>query len=143
LAQIFGPDDKDQWRVEKRTQARFNVMASQSGLYRLCFQNKRSSRADKTIAFSIHIGDDVFQELAQHEHLTPLEQEISQLADNLQSVVDEQHFFWARERRHRDTSESTNTRVLWFSIAETLVIVGIAGWQFWSLKGFVGKTLTF
>lgn len=141
--QIRGPNDQEMWAVRQRSQAHFHVVAAQDGLHSICFENRLSSRAVKTVAFSIHVGDDVFKELAQHEHLTPLEQEISQLADNLQTVVDEQHYYWSRERRHRDTSESTNARVLWFSVAETLVILAMAGWQFWSLRAFISKTLTF
>ncbi|KAA0159040.1 hypothetical protein FNF27_08017 [Cafeteria roenbergensis] len=142
-ATIRGPNDQEMWAVRQRSQAHFHVVAAQDGLHSICFENRLSSRAVKTVAFSIHVGDDVFKELAQHEHLTPLEQEISQLADNLQTVVDEQHYYWSRERRHRDTSESTNARVLWFSVAETLVILAMAGWQFWSLRAFISKTLTF
>ena len=142
LSQVKGPSGGQLWSTLQRSQGHFNVVAASSGLHELCFENLRASRAVKTIAFSLHVGDDLFKELAQHEHLTPLEQEISQLADGLQSVADEQQYYWARERRHRDTSESTNTRVLWFSVAETLVIVAMAGWQFWSLRSFVGKTLT-
>lgn len=143
VLQIRGPNEQEMWAVRQRSQAHFHVVAAQDGLHSICFENRLSSRAVKTVAFSVHVGDDVFKELAQHEHLTPLEQEISQLADNLQTVVDEQHYYWSRERRHRDTSESTNARVLWFSVAETLVILAMAGWQFWSLRAFISKTLTF
>jgi len=140
--QIKGPTGEQLWSTLQRSQGHFNVVVANSGLHELCFENQRSSRSVKTIAFSLHVGDDIFKELAQHEHLTPLEQEISQLADGLQSVADEQQYYWSRERRHRDTSESTNSRVLFFSVAETVVIVGMAAWQFWSLRSFVGKTLT-
>jgi p24 family protein beta-1 len=143
LSQVFGPAGERSWTVEKRPEGHFTVVSTSGGLYKLCFENVAASRADKFVGFVLHTGDEVFQELAQHSHLTPLEQGVTQLADAVQSIMDEQHYFWARERAHRDTSESTNTRVLWFSISETLLIVAVAAWQFWSLRSYIGKSLTF
>jgi len=39
----------------------------------------------------------------------------------LQTVHDEQRYLKARERRARSTNESTNSRVLWWSILQAVV----------------------
>jgi hypothetical protein len=39
-----------------------------------------------------------------------------------------------RERAHRDTSESTNTRVQWYSIIESVLLVGMSMWQIHYLR---------
>ena len=44
--------------------------------------------------------------------------------------------FQYREERFRQTSESTNQRVLWWSIAQTLILVATGFWQMRHLKGF-------
>jgi len=41
-----------------------------------------------------------------------------------------------RESRFRVTSENTNSRVLWWSIAQTLLLVVAGFWQIKHLKGF-------
>ena len=41
-----------------------------------------------------------------------------------------------REARFRYTSESTNQRVLWWSVAQTLILVLTGMWQLRHLKGF-------
>ena len=75
------------------------------------------------------------------DEITPLENEILQLSDALDSVVDLQKFMWARERSARDTSENTNSRVLWFSMMELVVLVGISGWQIYTLRSFFERSV--
>lgn len=41
-----------------------------------------------------------------------------------------------REERFRQTSESTNQRVLWWSLLQTGVLLGIGYWQMRHLKSF-------
>lgn len=41
-----------------------------------------------------------------------------------------------REERFRQTSESTNKRVLWWSLAQTIVLVCMGFWQMRHLKTF-------
>ncbi|CAO2596315.1 Transmembrane emp24 domain-containing protein 9 [Lemmus lemmus] len=47
----------------------------------------------------------------------------------------QQNYYW-REERFRQTSESTNQRVLWWSILQTLILVAIGVWQMRHLKSF-------
>ena len=41
-----------------------------------------------------------------------------------------------REERFRSTSESTNGRVLWWSLAQTCVLLAMGYWQMRHLKSF-------
>lgn len=41
-----------------------------------------------------------------------------------------------REAEFRDTSESTNSRVVWWSIAQTSILVAAGLWQITHLKNF-------
>lgn len=41
-----------------------------------------------------------------------------------------------REERFRQTSESTGQRVLWWSLAQTVILVGMGVWQMHHLKRF-------
>jgi hypothetical protein len=51
-------------------------------------------------------------------------------------VKDEQGYIVVRERTHRNTAESTNARVKWWSIFQMLVLVANGGFQVWWLKRF-------
>ena len=45
-------------------------------------------------------------------------------------------FFQYREERFRQTSESTNSRVLWWSLGQTCILIVMGAWQMRHLKTF-------
>lgn len=49
---------------------------------------------------------------------------------------DEQGYIVVRERVHRNTAESTNGRVKWWSIFQLAVVIGEGVFQVWWLKRF-------
>lgn len=55
--------------------------------------------------------------------IEPIDREIRDFASKLYAVKDEQDYIALRERRHRKTAESTNGRVVWWSILQGLVLV--------------------
>lgn len=74
--------------------------------------------------------------IAQKDKLTELQLRVRQLLDQVQQIQKEQNYQRYREERFRLTSETTNQRVLWWSIAQTIVLVGAGIWQMKHLKGF-------
>lgn len=58
------------------------------------------------------------------------------MSELLALVKDEQGYIVVRERTHRNTAESTNGRVKWWSIFQLGVVLGIAGFQVWWLRRF-------
>lgn len=68
------------------------------------------------------------------EVVAPIEREIRTLAHGLTSVKDEQEYIVIRERTHRNTAESTNSRVKWWSIMQTAVLFSVVAWQVYYLK---------
>lgn len=59
-----------------------------------------------------------------------------QLSELVSQVKDEQGYIVVRERTHRNTAESTNARVKWWSIFQILVLGANGGFQVWWLKRF-------
>lgn len=51
-------------------------------------------------------------------------------------VKDEQQYIIMREQTHRNTAESTNARVKWWSIFQLGVLLGEGVFQVWWLKRF-------
>ena len=66
--------------------------------------------------------------------VAPVEREIRALAAGLTSVKDEQEYIVVRERTHRNTAESTNSRVKWWSILQAIVLFSVVAWQIYYLK---------
>lgn len=58
------------------------------------------------------------------------------LSDALAQVKDEQSYIVLRERVHRNTAESTNARVKWWSMFQLAVLIGEGIFQVWWLKRF-------
>jgi len=61
---------------------------------------------------------------------------VKQLTELLTQVKDEQSYIVIRERTHRNTAESTNGRVKWWSIFQLGVLIGEGVFQVWWLKRF-------
>ena len=61
---------------------------------------------------------------------------VRQLSELLSQVKDEQSYIVVRERTHRNTAESTNARVKWWSIFQLGVLIGEGIFQVWWLKRF-------
>ncbi|KAH9981851.1 supernatant protein factor C-terminal domain-containing protein [Russula compacta] len=110
------------------------ITAEKDGRYDYCFSNQMSTIADKIVSFNVHgviyVGEDATEVVA------PIEREIRSLAHGLTSVKDEQEYIVIRERTHRNTAESTNSRVKWWSILQTVVLFCVVAWQVYYLKSF-------
>ena len=58
------------------------------------------------------------------------------MSDLVAQVKDEQSYIIVRERVHRNTAESTNARIKWWSIFQLMVLIGQGFFQVWWLKRF-------
>ncbi|KAF1985047.1 transmembrane emp24 domain-containing protein 2 precursor [Aulographum hederae CBS 113979] len=113
--------------------------AGQDGKYLYCFSNEHWSANTKEVSFNVHGIVYVPESEAPQD---PLEKEVRQLSELVTQVKDEQGYIVVRERTHRNTAESTNARVKWWSIFQLIVLIGEGIFQVWWLKRFfeVGDT---
>ena len=77
-----------------------------------------------------------YAQLAKSEHLSAIEVEVRKLNDKLRAISKEQEYHKAREIAWRDQSESVNANVMWWSIAQTVVLVGAGLVQLYLLTKF-------
>jgi hypothetical protein len=103
------------------------------GRYVYCFSNEHWSANTKEVSFNVHGIVYVPESEAPQD---PLEQEVRFLAGMLAQVKDEQTYIVVRERTHRNTAESTNSRVKWWSTFQLGVLIGEGIFQVWWLKRF-------
>ena len=91
----------------------------------------------KLVTFHLHVGNHLqSHEMAKAEHLDPLGQYVIQLAEGVKQVTDELDYLKIRERAHRDTNESTNSRIAWWSLFEYAVLIGMGTGQLYMLQSF-------
>jgi p24 family protein beta-1 len=136
-----GPNPTELVRHKKRDTGTYSFTADKSGRYEYCFRNEGSGfvgsilggdHGGRTLSFNVHgilyIDDE--------GHVAPIEKEIRALSQALAVIKDEQEYIVVRERLHRDTAESTNERVKWWTVIQTILLIVVCGWQVWYLKRF-------
>lgn len=74
-----------------------------------------------------------------HPHTPAQETEIRRLADKARDILREQAYQREREIQFRKTSETTRSRVQWWSVAQTLTMLGSAGLSVMHLKQYLTR----
>ncbi|KAI5949510.1 ERV25 [Candida theae] len=74
--------------------------------------------------------------LQASEKLKPVEVELKKIESLTGEIVQELQYLKRREERMRDTNESTNSRIKWFSIIIILSLVGFGAWQIQYLRHY-------
>ncbi|KAJ6539069.1 emp24/gp25L/p24 family/GOLD-domain-containing protein [Mycena capillaripes] len=130
---LSDPDNRLLGKQIRQSTGTLSITAEKDGRHEYCFSNQMSAIADKIVSFNVHgviyVGEDA-------DVVAPIEREIRTLANALQSVKDEQEYIVVRERTHRNTAESTNSRVKWWSVLQAIVLFLVVGWQIYYLKSF-------
>lgn len=124
------------------------------GRYTYCFSNEAWSANTKEVSFNVHgivyvpeseATQDPLEREGEPQQATPtldLNTDhrflllVKQLSELLTAVKDEQSYIVMRERTHRNTAESTNARVKWWSVFQMGVLIGEGIFQVWWLKRF-------
>ncbi|CAO1436929.1 unnamed protein product [Diamesa tonsa] len=90
------------------------------------------------VHLDIQVGEHAidYANVAQKEKLTELQLRIRQLLDQVEQITKEQNYQRYREERFRQTSESTNKRVLYWAVGQTAVLLVMGAWQMKHLKSF-------
>ena len=77
-----------------------------------------------------------YDEIAKADQLKPLEVELRRLEELSLSIANAFFYMKKREEEMRDTNESTNSRVLYFSGFSMMCLIGLATWQVIYLRRF-------
>lgn len=62
---MYGPQNEVHYSVQRQKTGTFSLMAPTTGPYRICLSNRMSTLTEKTVAFSIHMGDELFRDVAK------------------------------------------------------------------------------
>jgi len=123
------------------SEGRFSFTTHMPGEHLICLYSNSSAwfgGGNLRVHLDIEVGEHAidYNELAGKEKLTELQLRVRQLLDQVEQISKEQNYQRYREERFRATSESTNQRVFWWSIAQLSVLILTGLWQMRHLKKF-------
>jgi len=127
------------------SEGRIAHSSQEGGEHQICFQSNSSrwygSPAKYKMEIDIETGANAmnYDEIAQTEDLDEIQVEIRRLNDQAMELMKEQSYLKTREIEARDESESINSKVMWWSIAETILLIASGFWQVNHLKNYFRK----
>jgi hypothetical protein len=81
--------------------------------------------------------EDVSHEhLASKEQLGHLEEIVNNVNERLGDIIKQQEYSREKEALFKDESEDINSRIMFFTIFQTIIILVSGLWQIWSLRRF-------
>lgn len=141
-ATVTDPRNEQLLVHELAAEGKFGFTSVVGGEHLICLATTTSSWYGQARSFKVvlqlDIGQDAqdYSEIAKQEHLSAIEVEVRKLNDKIRAIRGEQDYQRAREERFRDTSESTNSRVLWWSVGQSIVLIVAGVYQLMNLKVF-------
>ncbi|XP_077995803.1 transmembrane emp24 domain-containing protein 10-like [Glandiceps talaboti] len=126
---------------EDASKGKFAFTTDDYDIFDVCFQSKMIAGgrgADREVTINIKKGVEAktYDDIAKAEKLKPMEVELRRLEDLSESIVNDFAYMRAREEEMRDTNESTNSRVLYFSIFSMGCLLSLATWQVFYLRRY-------
>ncbi|CAI2179232.1 7555_t:CDS:2 [Funneliformis geosporum] len=142
---VTDPRNKIVLNGERERQGDFVFTANFVGEYSFCFANDMSTFAEKLVDFEISIENEPRAELPppkgiQPEHTSSMEESCLRLSSRLSAISRSQKYFRTRENRNFSTVKSTENRIFWFALLESMLIVGMAAVQVFVVKTFFNTT---
>nr|ACO08619.1 Transmembrane emp24 domain-containing protein 10 precursor [Oncorhynchus mykiss] len=128
---------------EDASKGKFAFTTEDYDMFEVCFESKSplgtGRVTDQLVNLDMKHGVEAknYEEIAKVEKLKPLEVELRRLEDLSESIVNDFAYMKKREEEMRDTNESTNIRVLYFSIFSMCCLIGLATWQVFYLRRFL------
>lgn len=136
---VTSPNGDEVYYLKGTSGDKFNFRAQKKGMYEFCFHNPHST--PETVSFYIHVGHIPNEpKVAKDEHLEPVNVKIAELREALDSVTAEQKYLKAGNARHRHTNESTQRRVMLYTIGEYIFLALVSGLQVIFIRRLFGKS---
>ncbi|KAL1746781.1 emp24/gp25L/p24 family/GOLD-domain-containing protein [Schizophyllum fasciatum] len=122
-------------------EGRFTFTSHESGDHLICLStNATTSMFASGSHIRMHLDIVVGSTKADVEHdrthVSELASKVRDLNVKLEDIRREQQYQREREADYRDLSESTNSRAVWYSVAQLVVLLGTCAWQLRHLKRF-------
>jgi hypothetical protein len=139
---VHDPADSIVYQRNLPLEGRYAFTAQAGGEHKICLQTSTSRWFGQGFQLQIEldietgVGATDYDEIARLESLSAMELEVRRLNDAVHEIIAEQIYQKKRETAFRNTSESTNSIVMWWSIGQTVLLLASAFWQIRHLKNF-------
>lgn len=136
------PDGEILYDEKKKQYDSHTFTAKKPGQYVFCFSNEFSSFSHKTVYFDFQSGDESPLTEAigsHHKALTQIETSAVQIHESLKVIIDYQTHHRLREATSRDMAEYLNERVQYWSLGQSVIIVGVALVEVYILRNFFAE----
>lgn len=144
---VNGPDGYPVWlpqnhQVLSSPEDSFAFDSQQAGEYEICLRtNVTHFHENEKLKFYVQIvvGADAmdWKAVAAKDHLDGLHLQVRELKAKIKEINTDQLLLKLRERRFRETSESTFTRVWMVAVVQVGILCATALWQMTSFKKFL------
>ncbi|KAM5532389.1 hypothetical protein V8D89_013422 [Ganoderma adspersum] len=119
---------------------RFTFTSHDSGDHSICLSSNYGSSWFSTTHIRLHLDIVIGKTKADAEHdrshVSELSQKLRDLNLKLEDIQREQQYQREREAAFRDVSESTNSKAVWYTVAQIGVLIATCAWQMRHLKRF-------
>ncbi|KIJ67249.1 hypothetical protein HYDPIDRAFT_107991 [Hydnomerulius pinastri MD-312] len=142
---IKDPNEKLLLDGQRERSGDYVLTANTVGEYSFCFENDMSTLTDKLIDFDIMVESEPRREVAAKpgqvsDHSSPLEESVYRMNSMLMNIKRTQRHFHTRETRGFSLVKSTQNRLFWYAVCESVGVVGMAVLQVYILQTFFTKT---
>ncbi|KAM6220832.1 transmembrane emp24 domain-containing protein 11-like [Rhynchocyon petersi] len=131
LSKLYGP------------QGTFDFTSQSPGEHIICLESNSTrlvsfGGSKLRIHLDVHIGEhDLKEAIAQaKDKVNEVSFKLEHLIEQVEQIVKEQNYQRDREENFRVTSEDTNSNVLWWAFAQTLILLSVGIFQMKCLKDF-------
>ncbi|XP_026816839.1 transmembrane emp24 domain-containing protein bai-like [Rhopalosiphum maidis] len=126
---------------EDISSGKFTFSVENYDIFEICFISKALNNyqgAVQEVFVDIKTGVEAknYEGVAEAFKLKPLEMDLKRLEDFSEAIVLEFKDMKMRADEMRNTNESTNTRVFYFSLFSMICLIVLATWQVWYLRSY-------
>ncbi|XP_065869892.1 transmembrane emp24 domain-containing protein p24delta3-like [Euphorbia lathyris] len=140
---VTSPYGNNLHQQENVTHGQFAFTSQESGNYLACFWVTSHSSPSGDVSINIDwktgIAAKDWETVARKEKLEGVELELRKLEGAVEAIHENLMYLRTREAELRSVSETTNSRVAWYSIISLAVCIVVSVLQLWYLKNFFQK----
>jgi hypothetical protein len=150
VVRVLGPGGNEVYSEAAEAVGRFAFHSTESGEHRVCVLSTARAApggktwpadAGKTAKFHLRLeihGEDaaLLKDMAKRDQLSSLERELLDLDSQVDLILKDLEYSKTQETHFRAQSERINTRIMWWSLFQTLLVLLSSVWQLWHLRSF-------
>ncbi|KAJ7126552.1 membrane protein [Mycena crocata] len=118
---------------------RFTFTSHEAGDHSICLSTNYTSWFSSThirLYLDVVVGSTKPDAEHDRSHVSELAAKVRDLNQKLEDIHREQMYQRQREADYRNLSESTNSRAVWYSLAQIIVLIATCTWQLRHLRRF-------